>query len=43
MNTLLAKMHVIPDYDIGESFYEDLPLPKLGDQPALEYTMNDVI
>ena len=43
MNALLAKIHVIPNYDIGESFYEDLPLPKLGDQPALEYTMNDVI
>jgi arginyl-tRNA synthetase len=35
--------HVHPDYDIGESFYEDLPLPKLGTQPPLAYTMNDIV
>ena len=29
MNAVLAKIHVTPDYDIGESFYEDLPLPKI--------------
>ena len=43
MNAILAKIHVIPNYDIGESFYENLPLPKIGDQPPLTYTMNDII
>ncbi len=43
MNAILAKIHVVPNYDIGESFYENLPLPKIGDQPPLIYTMNDVI
>jgi arginyl-tRNA synthetase len=43
MNAILATIHVIPDYDIGESFYEDLPLPKIGTQPALIYTMQDII
>lgn len=43
MNAILATIHVIPDFDIGESFYEDLPLPKIWNQPPLTYTMNDVI
>jgi arginyl-tRNA synthetase len=43
MNKILAKIYVIPDYDIGESFYEKLPLPKIGNQPELQFTMNDVI
>ncbi|MDD2693999.1 MAG: arginine--tRNA ligase [Candidatus Gracilibacteria bacterium] len=43
MNAILALIHVVPDYDIGESFYENLPLPKIGNQPALQYTMNDII
>ena len=43
MNTILALIHVVPDYDIGESFYENLPLPKIGNQPTLQYTMNDII
>ncbi len=43
MNYILGLIHVIPDYDIGESFYENLPLPKLWNQPELQYTMNDII
>jgi arginyl-tRNA synthetase len=43
MNHILATIHVIPDYDIGESFYENLPLPKIGNQPQLKFTMNDII
>lgn len=43
MNATLATIHVKPDFDIGESFYENLPLPKIWDQPTLIYTMNDVI
>ncbi|MBP9779204.1 arginine--tRNA ligase [Candidatus Gracilibacteria bacterium] len=43
MNATLETIHVKPDYDIGESFYENLPLPKLGDQPTLIYTMNDIV
>ncbi len=43
MNATLETIHVKPDYDIGESFYENLPLPKLWDQPTLIYTMNDIV
>lgn len=43
MNATLATIHVKPDFDIGESFYENLPLPKIWDQPPLTYTMNDII
>lgn len=43
MNKILELIHVIPDYDIGESFYENLPLPKIGDQPPLKYDMNSII
>lgn len=43
MNRILALIHVVPDYDIGESFYEDLPLPKLGNQPPLRYNMNTIV
>lgn len=30
-----ARLRAFPDYDIGESFYEGLALPRLGNQPAL--------
>ncbi len=30
-----ARLRAYPDYNIGESFYEGLELPRLGDQPAL--------
>jgi arginyl-tRNA synthetase len=43
MNHILSTIHVIPDFDIGESFYENLPLPKIGNQPLLQFTMNDII
>ncbi len=43
MNAILATIHVIPDYDIGESFYENLPLPKIGKQPELLYDMNTIV
>jgi len=43
MNQILETIHVVPDYDIGESFYENLPLPKIGNQPPLQYDMNSIV
>lgn len=43
MNKILKLIHVLPDYDIGESFYENLPLPKIGNQPPLKYDMNSIV
>lgn len=43
MNKILELIHVVPDYDIGESFYENLPLPKIGNQPPLTYDMNSIV
>ncbi len=40
---VIAFLNVHPDYSIGESFYEGLPLPKLGDQPDLVYDMKSVV
>ncbi len=31
------------DYAIGESFYEGLPLPKLGNHPDLTYNMKSIV
>ena len=41
--SMLQMMHIHQDYDIGESFYEGLPLPKLWDQPELVYDMNRIV
>jgi len=43
MNKILETIHVIPDYDIWESFYENLPLPKIGKQPPLQFDMNSIV
>lgn len=40
---MLQLMHIHQDYDIGESFYEWLPLPVIWDQPALQYDMNSIV
>lgn len=39
----LWKLNVSPDYDIWESFYEWIWLPKLQDYPDLEYSMKDIV
>ncbi len=40
---ILELMHIHQDYDIGESFYEWLPIPKIGTQPDLIYDMNSIV
>lgn len=40
---ILEMMHIHQDYDIGESFYEGIDLPKIGNQPALQYDMNSIV
>ena len=35
----LKNLNVEPDYNIWESFYEGLGLPKLEDYPDLKYSM----
>jgi arginyl-tRNA synthetase len=42
-NAVIEKLHVSNDVAIGEAFYEGLPLPKIWNHPALQYTMDDVI
>lgn len=36
-------MHIHQDFDIGESFYEGVDLPKIGNQPPLQYDMNNIV
>ncbi len=43
MNKQLWRMNVKPDYNIWESFYEGLNLPKMEDYPDLEYSMKDIV
>jgi arginyl-tRNA synthetase len=43
MQRTIDLLHVHPDVAIGESFYEGLPLPKIGEYPDLTYTMWDVV
>jgi len=43
MNVLLGRMNIKPDYNIGESFYEGLGLPKMEDYPDLKYSMKQVV
>jgi arginyl-tRNA synthetase len=40
---MLSLMHVKQDFDVGESFYEWLSLPVIGDQPPLEFDMNSIV
>ncbi len=43
MNKQLSKLNVKPDYNIWESFYEGLNLPKLEDYPDLIWPMKDIV
>lgn len=43
MQKTINLLHVHPDVSIGESFYEWLPLPKIGNYPNLEFTMAQVV
>ena len=43
MNKQLARLNVKPDYNIWESFYEGLGLPKMEKYPDLEYSMEDIV
>lgn len=40
---ILDMMHISQDYDIGESFYEGLWLPKMGDYPDLQFDMDSIV
>ena len=42
-NKQLSKLNVKPDYNIWESFYEWLNLPKLEDYPDLIWSMKDIV
>lgn len=39
----LSRMNVRADYDIGESFYEGIGLPKLWDYPDITYDMKETV
>ncbi|MDD3302044.1 MAG: arginine--tRNA ligase [Candidatus Gracilibacteria bacterium] len=43
MNILLGKLNIKPDYNIGESFYEGLGLPKMENYPDLNYSMKMIV
>lgn len=43
MNKNLARLNVKPDYNIGESFYEWLWLPKIEDNPDLGFDMHSIV
>lgn len=43
MQQQLDKLNVKADYNIWESFYEWLNLPKLGNYPDLKHSMKDVV
>ncbi|MDD3144948.1 MAG: arginine--tRNA ligase [Candidatus Gracilibacteria bacterium] len=43
MNKILARLNVKPDYNIGESFYEGLGLPKIENNPDLEFDMKSIV
>lgn len=43
MDELLKVIGVEPLYDIGESFYEGLWLPKMQNYPDLKYSMKDIV
>lgn len=43
INRILELINVKPDYDIWESFYEWLDLPKNWNYPDLKYSMQDIV
>jgi arginyl-tRNA synthetase len=43
MNVLLARLHVFPQYNVGESFYEGLGLAKMEDYPDLDFDMHSIV
>lgn len=43
MQVELDRLHIKPNYDIWESFYEWLWLPKMWDYPDLTYNMKDIV
>jgi len=43
MNVQLWRMNIKPDFNIWESFYEGLNLPKMEDYPDLEFSMKDIV
>ncbi|MDD5377037.1 MAG: arginine--tRNA ligase [Candidatus Gracilibacteria bacterium] len=42
-NDIMKMIGAKTDYAIGESFYEGLPLPKLGTHPDLQYNMKYIV
>ena len=43
VNISLSRMWIKPDFDIWESFYEGIWLPKLQNYPDLKYSMKDIV
>lgn len=43
MNIQLWRLHIKPDFNIGESFYEWLWLPKMENYPDLKYSMKMIV
>lgn len=43
MNKNLARLNVKPDYNIWESFYEGLGLPKMEGYPDLQFDMHSIV
>lgn len=43
MQKQLNRLNVKPDFDIGESFYEGIGLPKMGNYPDLQFKMSDIV
>lgn len=43
MNKILERLNVKPDFNIGESFYEWLWLPKMENYPDLNYDMKTIV
>lgn len=43
MEGYLKRLNVTPDYNIWESFYEGIGLPKLWKYPDLAFTMKDIV
>jgi arginyl-tRNA synthetase len=40
---MLELMHIHQDYDIGESYYEGIDLPKIWKEPPLQFDMNSIV
>ena len=43
MNIQLARLWVFTQYNVWESFYEGIGLPKMEDYPDLTYNMKDIV